>query len=74
VREDLSVDWTSHEATEAAIRLKIKRLLRRHKFDAPRAGGRGPERKLDDVAALVLEQARILYRYWPETLAAELPL
>ncbi len=74
VRDDLSVDWTSHESTEAAIRLKIKHLLRRYKFDAPRAGGRGPERKLDDVAALVLEQARILYRYWPETLAPELPL
>jgi type I restriction enzyme R subunit len=74
VKEDLSVDWTSHESSEAAIRLKIKRLLRRFKFDAPTAGGRGPERKLDDVAALVLEQARILYRYWPETLSSELAL
>ena len=73
MREDLSIDWASHEATEAAIRLKIKHLLRRYKFEAP-AGGRGPDRKLDDVAALVLEQARILYRYWPETLIAELPL
>ena len=74
VREDLSVDWTSHESTEAAIRLKVKRLLRRYKFDPPSKGGRGPERKLDDVAALVLEQARILYRYWPDTIGAELPL
>jgi type I restriction enzyme R subunit len=74
VREDLSVDWTSHEATEAAIRLKIKHLLHRYKFEAPRGGGRGSVRKLDDVAALVLEQARILYRYWPESLTAELPL
>lgn len=40
VRDDLSVDWTSHESTEAAIRLKIKRLLRRYNFEAPRAGGR----------------------------------
>lgn len=74
VRDDLSVDWTSHESTEAAIRLKIKRLLRRYKFEATRAGGRGPGRRLDDVAALVLEQARILYRYWPDTLTSELPL
>jgi hypothetical protein len=36
--------------------------------------GAGQERKLDDVAALVLEQARILYRYWLDTLVAELPL
>jgi len=34
----------------------------------------GRERKLDDVGALVLEKARILYRYWPETLASELAL
>ena len=74
VRDDLSVDWTSHESTEAAIRLKIKRLLRRYKFEAPTRGGRGRERRLDDIAALVLHQARILYRYWPETLASEVPL
>jgi type I restriction enzyme, R subunit len=74
VRDDLSVDWTSHESTEAAIRLKIKRLLRRYKFAAPIAGGRGSGRSLDDIAAVVLEQARILYRYWPETPVSELPL
>ncbi len=74
VREDLSVDWASHESTEAAIRLKIKHLLRRYKFEAPIAGGRGPSRKLDQVADVILEQARTLYRYWPETIVSELPL
>ena len=39
VKEDLTVDWTSHESTEAAIRLKIKHLLRRYRFEAPGAGG-----------------------------------
>ena len=73
VREDLSVDWTSHESTEAAIRLKIKHLLRRYKFETPIGGGRSPARKLDQVADLILEQARAIYRYWPEALVSELP-
>lgn len=73
VREDLSVDWTSHESTEAAIRLKIKHLLRRYTFETPVGGGRSPARKLDQVADLILEQARAIYRYWPEALVSELP-
>src|SRR4051812_29896004 len=76
VRDDLSVDWTTHESTEAAIRLKIKRLLRRYKFKPKPTGGgaRGPARNLDDTAAHVLDQARILYRYWPDTFASDMPL
>jgi type I restriction enzyme R subunit len=72
IKSDLTVDWADHESTEAAIRVKIKRLLRRHRFTPPGGGGRGPAR-LDQVADLVLEQARRLYRAWPETLT-ELPL
>jgi type I restriction enzyme, R subunit len=71
IKADLSVDWADHEATEAAIRAKIKRLLRRHQFSAsPAAGGR----PLDPVADLILEQARTLYRYWPDRFNAELPV
>jgi type I restriction enzyme R subunit len=71
IKADLSVDWADHEATEAAIRAKIKRLLRRHHFSAtPTEGGK----PLDRVADLVLEQARTLYRYWPDIFNSELPL
>lgn len=31
IRTDLTVDWADRAATEAKIRAKIKRLLRRHK-------------------------------------------
>lgn len=57
-----------HEATEAAIRAKIKRLLWRL-GDEPAAsgGGRMPDRVVDDI----LEQARVLYRWWPELAPAE---
>jgi type I restriction enzyme R subunit len=70
IKADLTVDWADHEATEAAIRVKIKRLLRRHKFRAvPTAagGGGGSGHPLDRIADLVLAQARTLYRHWPET-------
>ena len=33
IRADLTVDWADRESTEAAIRRKIKRLLRQHKYD-----------------------------------------
>jgi type I restriction enzyme, R subunit len=74
IKDDLSVDWTSHESTEAAIRLKIKHLLRRHNFKPAVAGGGGLPRSFDEVADAVLGQARTLYRYWPETLAMDLTL
>jgi type I restriction enzyme R subunit len=71
IKEDLSVDWADHEATEAAIKVKIKRLLRRHKFEAPNGGG---GRSVDRVVAGLLDQARELYRFWPDVPLAELPL
>jgi len=71
IRSDLTVDWADHESTEALIRAKIKRLLRRHQFAASGVGGGKP---LESVADLVLEQARTLYRYWPDTFSSELPV
>ncbi len=65
------MDWADHEATEAAIRAKIIRLLRRHHFSGKTNGG---EKPLDRIADLVLEQARTLYRYWPEMFDAALPM
>jgi type I restriction enzyme R subunit len=31
VKKDLSVDWTTHEAREAAVRRNVRRLLRKKK-------------------------------------------
>ena len=70
IKDDLSVDWADHEATEAAIRVKIKRLLRRYKFEAPAGGGHSVDRVVD----VLLDQARELYRFWPEVPLAELPI
>ncbi len=30
--------------------------------------------RLDRVTDLILDQARVLYRYWPEVFRSELPL
>jgi type I restriction enzyme R subunit len=68
IKEDLTVDWADHESTEAAIRTKIKHLLRRYGYAAP-TGGAGPSRMV--LADLILDQARHLYRYWPEAVQAE---
>jgi type I restriction enzyme, R subunit len=72
IRADLSVDWADHESTEAAIRTKIKHLLRRHRYRPPSGGGRSPERK--QIVDSILEQARDLYRFWPEIPISELPV
>jgi len=70
IRGDLSVDWTSQESREAAIRRKIKRLLRKHKFTPPAVNGSGGgstrRMNLDQAADQILDQARVMYRTWPE--------
>lgn len=68
IRGDLTVDWTTHESREAAVRRKIKRLLRKHKYQPPVPAGNSSSKPLDlDRATdLILEQARVLYRKWPD--------
>jgi type I restriction enzyme R subunit len=75
IRKDLSVDWTDREATEAKIRTKIKRLLRRNKDKLPKlqpagsnagSGGDFADGDINYFTQLVLDQAKSLYRYWPE--------
>lgn len=75
IRRDLTVDWADRAATEAEIRRKIKRLLRRHRDKllaaAPPAPGNGGDgggrgRIVDHYADAVLDQAKALYRYWPD--------
>jgi type I restriction enzyme R subunit len=68
IRRDLTVDWTDREATQAKVRTKIKRLLRRHRKElakAASAGGAAPH-DLNYYTDLILDQARDMYRYWPE--------
>jgi type I restriction enzyme, R subunit len=67
IKDDLTVDWADRESTEAAIRVKIKQLLRRFDYKLPGGGG-GP---FDRTVDLILDQARTLYRWWPEVYATE---
>jgi len=71
IRADLTVDWADRQSSEAAIRRKIKRLLRRHEYrpvvTAGPSGGGCDAHDLNHYTQLVLEQAKELYRYWPET-------
>jgi type I restriction enzyme, R subunit len=68
IRKDLTVDWADREATEAKVRTKIKRLLRKHKYKPPKPtrDGGGGLAGFDYAAQLVLDQAKSLYRYWPD--------
>jgi len=50
-----------HGRPEAKVRLRIKRLLRKHRTFIPTEGG-----GLDAVADRVFQQARVLYQRWPE--------
>jgi type I restriction enzyme R subunit len=67
IRADLTVDWADRESTEAKIRTKIKRLLRKHGYKPPiPTGGGGGADAIGHYTQLVLDQAKELYRYWPE--------
>lgn len=79
IRKDLSVDWTDREATEARIRTRIRRLLRRNRGKLPQLQpvaitGNGAASGCGDIAdgdinyftQLVLDQAKAIYRYWPD--------
>lgn len=67
IREDLTVDLADRASTEAAIRRKIRRLLREHEYKPPVAPpGGGSVRDINHFAQLVLDQAKTLYRYWPD--------
>src|SRR5205085_1389103 len=55
IRKDLTVDWADREATEAKVRTKIKRLLRKHNYQPPepvaaQAGGGGLSHAFDFAA------------------------
>jgi len=66
IRADLTVDWADRESTEAKIRTKIKRLLRRHGYKPPATASGGGADAIGHYTQLVLDQAKELYRYWPD--------
>jgi type I restriction enzyme R subunit len=66
IRADLTVDWADRESTEAKIRTKIKRLLRKHGYKPPVPAGGGGADGIGHYTQLVLDQAKELYRYWPD--------
>jgi hypothetical protein len=72
-RTDLTVDWADRQATEAKVRAKIKRLLRKYKYQPPKPAlsAGGGAYGFDDAAQIVLAQAKALYRYWPEVEVGE---
>jgi type I restriction enzyme R subunit len=70
IRADLSVDWSSRESAQAAIRRRIKRILRstHYRVPAPKGngGGTGHQMSLDEVTSLLMRQAKVLYAAWPD--------
>jgi type I restriction enzyme R subunit len=75
LRDDLSVDWTDHEATEANIRRQVKRVLRQSDFKAVVNGGGGGGRvSIDYATDRIMEQARAIYRRWPDVPSGEVGL
>ncbi len=77
IKADLSVDWADRENTQAALRSKIRRLLRKREYRdailaatasaAPQFNG-----GIDDIAQRVFDQAKSLYRYWPDVETGQL--
>ncbi len=61
VRAELAVDWTERGNLEAKVRSRIKRILRRNRFAVPQDSG-----GLEGLAQQVFEQAKTLYRRYPE--------
>lgn len=65
IRGDLTIDWADRQATVANMRRKVKRILRNRQFQ-PRPSGGGRPLPLERAVDLILEQAMVLYRRWPE--------
>ncbi len=57
IRESVTIDWTQKESVRAAMRSKVKRLLRKHGY---------PPDKREEAALTVIEQAEVLCREWGE--------
>ena len=57
IRKNVSIDWNLRESSRAAIRVKIKRILRKHGY---------PPDKQDQATRTVLQQAELLSATWAD--------
>jgi len=55
LQNSVTVDWAMKESVRAALRLKVKRLLRKYRY---------PPDQQDAATELVLEQAEVLCETW----------
>ncbi len=55
VRRNVTIDWTQRESVRAKLRVRIKRILRRHGY---------PPDKQEAATRTVLEQAEVLCADW----------
>ncbi|MCZ7652134.1 MAG: type I restriction endonuclease subunit R [Thermoanaerobaculia bacterium] len=59
IRRSVAIDWTQKESVRAAMRTRVRRLLRQHGY---------PPDKSEAAVATVLEQAETLCRDWAEAM------
>jgi type I restriction enzyme R subunit len=55
IRNSVTIDWTQRESVQAEIRLKVKRILRKHGY---------PPDKQEKATQTVLQQAEMIARDW----------
>ena len=55
IRASVTIDWTQRESVRAAMRSKVKRLLRQHGY---------PPDKQELAVVTVIEQAEMVCREW----------
>ncbi|MEZ4722328.1 MAG: type I restriction endonuclease subunit R [Flavobacteriales bacterium] len=55
LRKSISIDWNIKESVQAAIRVRIKRILRKYKY---------PPEETPRAIEAVMEQTDLLARYW----------
>jgi type I restriction enzyme, R subunit len=55
LRKSMTVDWSRRESVRAALRLMVKRILRKYRY---------PPDRQDEAIELVLQQAEVLGEAW----------
>jgi type I restriction enzyme R subunit len=55
IRKSVTIDWTQRESVQAEIRLKVKKILRKHGY---------PPDKQEKATQTVLEQAELVAKDW----------
>ncbi len=55
IRKSVTIDWTQRESVQAEIRLKVKKILRKHGY---------PPDKQEKATQTVLEQAELIAKDW----------